>query len=157
MAAIFNIQILAAFDAQTFALGVVQWLDRHFEQRIFTQDWGEVYLCAFRQDQTHFINWFIVEGKQFGDLPGQVMRKILLAAYTFNCGVAFKVALNDKSLLRSPNMHRAHNVSEFEVINNDLADFKRKFMAVADFLMDNKADINAEGFAGISHGLFLIK
>ena len=62
-----------------------------------------------------------------------------------------------KSLLRSPNMHRAHNVSEFEVINNDLADFKRKFMAVADFLMDNKADINAEGFAGISHGLFLIK
>ena len=151
VAAICDVQILTTFDTQAFASRIMQGLDRHFEQGIFTQDGGEVNLCAFRQDHTHFIDQLIVEGIQLGDLPGQVMRKILQAAYTFNRRVAFKAALNDESLLRAPNVYRARHIAELEVVNDDLTDVKRKFVAVADFLMHDKTDIDAEWFAGIRH------
>jgi hypothetical protein len=52
-------------------------------------------------------------------------------------------------------MHYAYNISQFKVVDNDLADFKRKFVIVSDFLMDNKADVNTEWFAGVGHGVIL--
>lgn len=51
MPAVADVQILSAFDAQTFAFGVMQGFDGNFQQRIFTYKGREVNMGVIGNEQ----------------------------------------------------------------------------------------------------------
>ncbi len=61
--AIFDIQVLSAFDAQAFALGVVKWIDRHLEEGVFAQHWSEVNLHVVGEHQPGLADRIFVESE----------------------------------------------------------------------------------------------
>ena len=80
------------------------------------------------------------------------MRKILQTPHTFQRGITREISLHYKSLLCPPDLDQAFDIPQFKIIDNALTDFKRKFMAIANFLVNNKADINTEWFTGVRQG-----
>src|SRR5215510_12505148 len=127
----------------------MDWADRYLQQGVFAEQGSQINLRTFRQDQTRLANRFIVERVQLRELPFEMMRKILQAAHTLKCCITGKIPLHYKPLLRATYLYRAQHVSQSEIFNFNLGDVKSELTGKANFLMNNKTDINTERFTGI--------
>jgi hypothetical protein len=85
-------------------------------------------------------------------MPDEMMPEIFQAAHALQRGIARKISLRQQSLLRASHLHSAGDISQFKIVQNGLGNIERKFVGIPNFFMDNKTDIDAEGFAGIRHG-----
>jgi hypothetical protein len=60
--------------------------------------------------------------------------------------------LHHQSLWCAANIDLAREVFQLKVLELDLLNLERDLVTVADFLMNDKADIDSKGFTGVRHG-----
>jgi hypothetical protein len=87
------IKIIPAYGAQTFTIWAAQWADGYLQQKIFTQDWVEVYHACLGHQQTRIRHITLGKGVQFGEIDNKELPKVGQTAYAFEANFGFKIHL----------------------------------------------------------------
>jgi len=151
--AVLLVQVLTAFSAKSLAIGLADGADRHFEQGVLAQKVCQIDLGIFGHNEFRIRFGALVEGKQLGERPIQLMVEVSQTAHTFQRGLGGKIGLHEQPLRRSADVDNALEVAKFEVVvEGDFVEGKREIVTAPDFLVDDKADIDTEGSAWVGHG-----
>ncbi len=81
------------------------------------------------------------------------MVEVAETAHTAERGFSGEICLHHESLRGFADIDNTIKVAQFKVIaEDDLVEFKRKVVVITDFLVNDKANVNAERFFGTRHG-----
>ena len=88
-----------------------------------------------------------VEGVHFGEGPIQPVFEICKAAHTIESEFSREIGLQDQSLWSFADIGDAFKESQFKIFpKSDILELKWEVVVVAEFFMDDEADVKAEGF-----------
>ena len=87
MAAVFQVEIFTADDAQAFTIGFADWADRKFKDRTFAYERLEINVRIFGKEKLRFCHGLCVECVQFGHFPDEGMVILAEASYTLKRGL----------------------------------------------------------------------
>jgi hypothetical protein len=146
------IQILTANGAEPFTIFPTERVYRYLEQGILPEERLQINVGIVRQQKAGIGHRFFTEGVELCKIPVQGLTKVGKAADTLHVDIAMKIALNYEALRGAANAGHTSEISQLKVfIYQDLIKLKGELMGVADFLVNDEADVDSERFSRVSH------
>ncbi len=157
MPAVFFVQVLAAFRAQALAILAAERLERDFEQSKITHQRLKVDVRIFGDEQTGIGDVIGRESVQLGKFPMQRLGVFIQAAHTFELGRARKISLHQQSLGSAANFNFPfHFGQRHAIFIGQPGEIKIEITVVAGSGIDEKTDIQPQGFTRIGHFVHFI-
>lgn len=152
MSAVFFVQVLAALRTQSLTVFTAKWFDGNFEQGEIMHQRVQVDVRIFRNEQPRFGDVILGKGIQFGKFPMQRLGILTETAHTFELGSAGKIPLNQQALGSAAYFcNPFHFRKRQTVFIRQFGNIKIKYAIVAGSGIDEKTDIQPQGFARIGH------
>ena len=86
MAAVFQVEVFTADDAQAFTSWFADGANRKFQDRAFTHERLKINVRIFRKDKPRFCHRLFVEGIQLGHFPNKGAAEFAEASYALKRG-----------------------------------------------------------------------
>ena len=87
MAAVFQVEVFAADDAQAFAIGFADWADWKLQDRAFAHEGLKINVRIFGKEKLRFCHGLCVECVQLSHFPDEGMVILAEASYTLKRGL----------------------------------------------------------------------
>ncbi len=153
MSAIPDVEILAADRAQSSAIGLAGRIDGNLQQCILANERLKVNLGIFWNYEPGFADALLIEGKELGHGPSQVLIEGLEAAAALELRPGGELASEKQSLGCPADIEQARQVPDLEIgAQNDPINVEWELVGVADFLVHDEADIEAQWLARVAQG-----
>jgi hypothetical protein len=133
----------------------VQGADGDFKDRVLTDERRKIDVGILGEDQARVGDGPFVERVQLGERPVKILNEFRQTTDANKHRICREIRLEDQSLRGFSDVCNPREVVHFQVIaKGNLCKFKREIMVIADFFMDDEANIYSEGFFRTGHEMF---
>ena len=154
MSAVPFVQVLAADEAQPAAIRVDRaGLIGTSSKCILTHERLQIDLGVFRHQESELRERLLIDGVELGQAPVEKLVKRRQAAYAAQFRACREVTGEEQSLRGAADGKVTHELTHLQVrAQLELRQVKVKLVAVADLLVQDEADVDAQGIACVAHG-----